>query len=488
MEVFMSRLYKQGVDRDQESFLPTRVEDYVSPDNPVRAIDAYVRSLDLIDLGFANSDNYSGVGQRAYSPTLLLGLYLWGYLNRIHSSRRLELECKRNLELIWLVESLTPGYHTIADFRKNNSVALKKVNREFVALCKSLDLFSCELVAIDSAYFEGDASRESIYTKNKLKKLLEQIDDDIERYHKEIDGVDSMSIIKGSSDKMRDKIARLGEYKKNLSKLQKEIKDGNVKQVSLTDEDARLLSKPTDKGPTVGYAVQNVVDSKHKLIVTSEITVDCSDQNALIPALQSAKEILEVDTLIALADGGYYSGENIVKCENEKVDLYMPLPDNGKVQRKANMYETSDFIYDKSRDEYKCPMGKTLKNSRTASNRGVTYKRYRCLVSACKNCVNRSKCLSPKARSKEIDRSEFQDAVERHRVKMKYAGGEMMRKRSGIVEHPFGTLKLWLGWTHFLVRGIEKVKGEMALLTTAYNFKRVLNIIGVENFINACTA
>jgi transposase len=153
MEEFMSRLYKQGVDRDQESFLPTRVEDYVSPDNPVRAIDAYVRSLDLIDLGFANSDNYSGVGQRAYSPVLLLCLYLWGYLNRIHSSRRLELECKRNLELIWLMESLAPGYHTIADFRKNNSDALKKVNREFVALCKSLDLFSCELVAIDSAYY-----------------------------------------------------------------------------------------------------------------------------------------------------------------------------------------------------------------------------------------------------------------------------------------------------------------------------------------------
>ncbi len=483
----MSRLYKEGINRDQESFLPARVEDYVSPDNPVRAIDAYIRSLDLIDLGFTNSDNYSGAGQRAYSPILLLGLYLWGYLNRIHSSRRLELECKRNLELIWLVESLTPGYHTIADFRKNNSDALKKVNREFVALCKSLDLFGCELVAIDSAFFEGNASRGSIYTRNKLEKLLLEIDDDIERYHKEIDNVDSMSIVKDSTDKMQDKIARLSEHKKRLSELQQELKDKNEKQISFTDKDARLLSKPTDKGPTVGYSVQNVVDSKHKLIVTSEITVDSSDQEALIAALQTAKKILEVDKLTALADGGYYSGENLVKCKDEKIDLYMPLPDNGKAKRKAKMYETSDYIYDETKDEYKCPMGKVLNNTSKRKKDGKSYKRYRCKISVCKSCVNKSKCLSPKARSKEIDRSEFQDAVERHRLKMKSAGGEMMKKRSGLVEHPFGTMKLWLGWTHFLVRGIDKVKGEMALLTTAYNFKRTLNIIGVENFITACT-
>ncbi len=484
----MERSYKQGIDRLQESFLPPRVEDYVSSDNPIRAIDAYVRSLDLSELGFKNCDNYSGVGQPAYSPVLLLGLYIWGYLNRIHSSRRLELECKRNLELIWLVEGLNPGYHTIADFRKNNSSALKMVNRDFVLLCKSLKLFGNELVAIDSAYFEGDASRESIYTKRKLEKLLSEIDDDIERYHKEIDNADSMSIIVGSADKIKDKISQLEDHRQSLKKLQQELSESDTKQLSFTDDDARMLSKPTDKGPTVGYAVQNVVDSKHKLIVTSKIIVDSSDQSALLPALKATKEILDVDKITALADAGYYSGDNLELCENENIELYMPLPDKGKTKRRAGMYERTDYKYDHEKDVYTCPTGKHLTYRSLRNKEGVEYRKYLSQRLDCENCLNRGKCISVKATSKEIDRSEFEDAVERHRIRMKDAGGEMMRRRSGLVEHPFGTMKLWLGWTHFLVRGIEKVKGELAILTTAYNFKRVLNIIGIEKFIARCSA
>lgn len=484
----MERRYKQGVDRLQESFLPSRVEDYVGADNQVRAIDAYVRSLDLKNLGFTNSDNYTGTGQPSYSPVILLSLYLWGYLNRIRSSRRLELECKRNLELIWLVENLTPGYHTIADFRKNNPKALRKANREFVVLCKSLDLFGSELVAIDSVYLEGDASRASIYTKKKLKKLLEEIDNDIYRYNKEIDQADLIGSVSRSSDKLKDKISKLNDHRQSLHKLQEQLKESNEKQISYTDEDARMLSKPTDKGPTVGYALQAVIDSKNKLIAVADITVDSSDQDALIPVLQATKEILGVENLIALADAGYYKNSNVSKSEEENIELYMPLPDKGKAKRNAGQFERSDFTYNKDEDFYTCPNGEKLPLKGQRDKEGTIYKKYYCSRLSCRKCLMRKSCISEKAANREVYRSEFEEAVERHRVRMKDAGGEMMRRRSGLAEHPFGTLKLWLGWTHFLVRGIEKVKGEMALLTTAYNFKRVLNIIGIEKFIAACTS
>ncbi len=246
----VSRHYKKGIDREQVTFLPSRVEDYVGLDNPVRAIDAYINSLDLSELGFNNSDNYSGVGQPAFSPSIHLKIYLWGYLNRVRSSRKLELECRRNLELIWLADSLHPGYHCISDFRKNNSKSISKVSRNFIVLCKSLDLFGGELVALDSAYLEGNASKNSVFTEGRLKSLLKSIDEDIERYNLEIDRADRLfPTVK--IDKLAEKLTQLEEHKLRLEKAHQKLQESGKKQISFTDPDARHLTKSTGKGVVV---------------------------------------------------------------------------------------------------------------------------------------------------------------------------------------------------------------------------------------------
>jgi transposase len=338
-----NRRYKLGVDRGQTTFLPPRVEDYVGSENPVRAIEAYVNSLNLDQLGFKNCGNYSGVGQPPFSPATHLKLYIWGYLNRVRSSRRLEAETKRNLDLIWLLEGLTPGYHAIADFRKDNPESIKKVHREFVILCKSLNLFGGELIAIDSVYLEGNASRASVMTANKLKHLIKQIDDEMLKYHKELDRNDTIVPVP-ANDSIGETIEQLKKQRVALEKIQKEMEESGKKQISSTDVDARMLSKPTDKGPTVGFAVQGVVDSKSKLIVTNEVTVDTSDSEALLETIAVAKEILDVDTISVLADGGYFSNENVGECEKNGDELFVPIPDHGKQKRNAGKCVASDGI------------------------------------------------------------------------------------------------------------------------------------------------
>lgn len=483
----MTRQYKTGIDRLQESFLPERVEDYVSDDNPVRAIDAYVESLNFVDLGFKNSEgNGRSRGQPAFSPATHLKLYLWGYMNRIHSSRRLALECRRNLELIWLLNKLQPGYHSIADFRKDNSVALRNVHREFVLLCKELDLFSCELVAIDSVYLEGNASRMSVFSKGRLKALIDNIDKDIERYNRELDREDAM-LPASSIGVLADKLGQIEDQRQLLQEMQAELKESEKKQISFTDPDARMLTKSTAKGPTVGYAVQAVVDSKNKLLATCEVTVDKTDQQALVESLEQAKEVLEVQEITALADGGYYSAKGVEECEDRGIDLYMPLPKKGNTSS-PDKYEQADFEYDKDNDLFICPAGKEL-IKRGTYPKGASYTaRYFCKESVCMKCMLKDSCIKGNTKYRTVNRTIHSDAVERHRLKMQERGPAMMKLRSSLAEHPFGTMKLWLGWTHFLVRGIEKVKGEMAIISTAYNIKRVLNILGIEKFIACCSA
>lgn len=482
-----TRRYKTGINREQASFLPPRVEDYISKDNSVRAIDAYVNSLDFDALGFKNSINYSGVGQPPFSPASHLKLYIWGYLNRVRSSRRLETEAKRNLELIWLLEGLTPGYHSISDFRKDNPESLKKVHREFVLLCKSLNLYGAELVAIDSVYFEGDASRASIMTQNKLKHLIAEIDSDLDKYHKELDRNDTVVPLPSSST-LEDKIIYLNEQRVALEEIREELNKSDKKQLSSTDEDARLLNKPTDKGPSVGYAVQGIIDSKNKLIVEAEVTVDSSDQDALLGCIETAKEVLEVKNISVVVDAGYFKNDNVAICEENGDELFVPVPDSGKQKRNRKKFETADFSYDKNSNFYTCPAKETLPLRRMRVKDGQNYSVYYASKLICSKCPVKDLCLGKESKFREIYRSEYADPVDRLQNRMKEKGREMMKKRSGLAEHPFGTMKLWLGWTHFLVRGIKKVKGEMALLTVAYNLKRVLNIIGIEKFIACCTA
>lgn len=484
----MDRTYKYGTDRLLESFLPSRIEDYVSRDNPVRAIDTYVDSLDLEKLGFKHSRYYSGVGQPPYSPAMHLKLYFWGYFNKIRSTRGLERECVRNLELIWLLEDQQPGYRSIGNFRKNNVEALRNVHREFTIFCKSLNLFSARLVAIDSVHLEGDASRASVMTKGKLKKLIEQIDTEIDAYLCELNSSDSCIQVDDeriTSEKLND----LEERKKSIEKMLSNWDDEGKTQVSDTDPDSRILQKPTGKGPTTGYQVQAAVDDKNSLIVYSDALVDTTDSEALVTVVEEVKKTLDVDEIKVVTDAGYFSGNGVETCEENGVELYMPVPDKEKAKREAGLFSRSDFKYDSDKDCYICPNNKEMPHRTSVKKRGVQYERYYGYKKVCKQCPLRSRCLpEEKSRYRTINRSEHEESIERLRMRMLKDGEEMMRKRSGLAEHPFGTIKNNLGWTHFLMRGIKKVRGELALITTIYNFRRVLNIIGIEKFIAHCVA
>lgn len=333
----------------------------------------------------------------------------------------------------------------------------------------------------------GNASRNSVFTKGKLKAFIKNIDSDIERYNKELDHSDTLFKIP-SAGKLSDKLERLTEEREQLKELQKILADSDEKQLALTDPDARMLSKSTAKGPTVGYTVQATVDSKNKLLVTCDITVDSSDSESLVSSIENAKEILEVEQITAVVDSGYYSEEGLVKCEEKGIELYLPLPDKGKVKRAKGLFERDDFKYDEEINSYLCPAEELLPFRGTYERDERKMYRYYGKQSICKNCNLRNSCLTENTKYRTVNRSEHEEVIERHRVRMRERGPDMMKTRASLAEHPFGTMKLWLGWTHFLVRGIDKVKGEMAILSTAYNFKRVLNIIGIEKFIAACTA
>lgn len=484
----MGRVYKCGADRFQEAFLPNRIEDYISSENSVRAIDAYVDSLDLEKHGFKNSQSYHGAGQPPYSPAMHLKLYFWGYFNRIRSSRRLEQECTRNLEVIWLLQSLKPGFRSIADFRKDNAKALRKVHREFIIFCKSLGLFSGELIAIDSVYLEGDASRASVMTKGKLNSLIKQIDAQIDEYLKEIDKSDTL-LSTGKETEVSQELNDLHDRKEKIEKMLSEWEEHGISQVGNTDPDARILQKSTGKGPTTGYQIQAAVDEKNKLIAYAEALVDTTDSEALVSVIETVQDTLEVDKSTVLVDSGYFSGKGVEECEEKGVELYMPVPDREKTKREAGLFSRSDFTYDEENNCYVCPNNKVMPFRTTVEKKGVHFDRYYGYQKVCRVCPLRSQCLpEDKSRYRTINRSEHEDSIDRLRMRMLKDGEEMMRKRSGLAEHPFGTIKNNLGWTHFLVRGIEKVRGELALIITTYNFRRVLNIIGINNFIAACSA
>ncbi|MGJ5177032.1 IS1182 family transposase [Bradyrhizobium oligotrophicum] len=488
----MNRTFKSGESREQASLLPPRIEDYVGDDNPVRAIESFVKALDLASLGFRHAKRGVGAGQPPYDPSDLLKLYLYGYINGIRSSRRLEQEAGRNLELIWLLKSLKPGYRTIAKFRKENWQALKATNRSFVLLLRELGLVGGTLVAVDGALFHGNAAKDSIFTRGKLAKQIAKLDQEIEAYGKaceENDAAEAKQRPEGSGggpkgggdvgDKMKELMARRARAQADLEA----IESGDKGQVSTTDSDARLLSKGDQT--IAGYNVQSVVDDKHKLIVASEV-VNRSDAGHLHMMAQAAKEILEVDTLQILADTGYYSSADIKACEDDGITAYVPLNDtNGKVEKEGR-FPRKDFRYDAATDTYRCPAGQSLhptKKPWTNVSGRIEY-RYFGSTKICGSCPLKASCLSPKATSRSVSRWEHEDVLDRHRERMAgEAAADLMRRRSAIVEHPFGTLKSRAGYQHFLVRGFDKVRGEWSLMALCYNFTRLLNILGLDRFL-----
>jgi transposase len=486
-----NRTYKTGPCREQLSLLPARVEDYVGRDNPVRAIEAYVCALELEKLGFRHADGGGGAGQPSYHPGDLLKAYLYGYLNRVRSSRRLEQEAQRNLELMWLLKGLTPGYRTIANFRRDNWAALKAANREFVVLLRELELLGGELVAIDGAFFHGDASKASIKTKKRLAEQLACIDRDIEEYGKALQANDATEEVHSSGDEdggsrnseaVADKLtvlmARRTKAKADLDQLQ----DSGETQLSSTDADARLLSK---RGHALaGYNVQIAVDDKHKLIVASEVVNDGNDTGQLYKMAKAAKEALGAETLQAAADTGYYNGAALKECEEAGIVPYVPEPKRTGGLEGKGRFTHEAFSYDAEADVYRCPAGALLRpmNGLKTNTGGRLEVRYVSRKSACNTCHLREQCLSQKSNRRTIYRWQHEAVIERHRARMKDAGG-VMRQRACLVEHPFGTLKCRAGYRHFLVRGFAKVRGEWSLMALCYNLARVLNIIGFDGFV-----
>jgi transposase len=488
-----NRAFKTGESREQPSLLPPRIEDYVVPDNPVRAIESFVCALDLAKLGFRHADRGVEVGQPPYDPADLLKLYLYGYINQVRSSRRLEREACRNLELIWLLRNLKPGYRTIANFRKENWEALKAANRSFVLLVRELGLVGGTVVAIDGSFFHGDASKASIFTRKRLAEQIVKLDQEIEAYGRSLEDNDAAEAKEPRKDrpdgdgagdggdigaKVTTLMAKRSRAQADLDRLEA----SGETQLSLTDPDARLLVK-SGQG-VVGYNVQAVIDDKHKLIVASEVVNDSSDVNQLHAMAKAATEALEAEGLQVLADTGYYSSTELKACEDDGIVAYVPPPEgNGQIEKQGR-FSLKHFSYDEAADAYRCPAGKLLRpmKGRWQNTSGRIEIRYASRKAVCGTCQLRPRCLTPKAPYRTIGRWEHEDVLERHRARMQGAD-ELMRRRSALVEHPFGTLKCRAGYRHFLVRGFNKVRGEWSLMALCYNFTRALNILGFERFV-----
>jgi transposase len=484
-----NRTYKTGACREQGSLLPPRMDDYVGPDNPVRAIDAYVRSLDLAELGFKHADGGGGAGQPPYHPADLLKLYLYGYLNQVRSSRRLEREAHRNVEVMWLLGGLSPGFRTIGNFRKDNRDALKAANREFVLLARELDLVAGELVGIDGAFFHGDASKRSIVTDKRLTERLAAVERDIEAYRAALDANDAAEASAGfaegpTGEDIASKMAALLEKRGRITANLAELAASGETQLSRTDPDARLLAK---NGQAVaGYNVQIAVDDKHKLIVASEVVNDGNDTGQLHAMALAAKQALGVETLQAAADVGYYDGDELRACEADGIVAYVPEADKNNRLAKQGRFTLKEFGYDAEHDIYRCPAGAELRPMKGYKQDagGKLYVRYAGLRSVCGQCPLRSRCLTDKARRREVHRWQHQDVVDRHRARMAQVKARtMMRRRAALAEHPFGTLKCRAGYRHFLVRGFDKVRGEWSLMALCYNFSRLLSILGLDRFL-----
>jgi transposase len=483
-----SRRYKVGRNREQVDLLPPSLEEYVSPTNEVRAIEAYVESLDLRVLGFSCAGNLGNEGQPAYPPSMLLKLYLYGYMNRIRSSRRLERETRINIELMWLLEDFKPSHATIANFRKDNLKGIKAVNKDFVQLCREMNLYGGEEVGIDGTFMRGNASKASIHLQEVLEKEAEKIEQSIEKYLAELEKTDlsEKDLPKTEDAQLPEKLKRLRERQSRCETRRKQLETSGEKQLSETDKDARLLNK---RGQTIaGYNVQIAVDSKHKLLVCNDVVQDNNDTQQLEPMALKAKEILEVDGLVVDADKGYENHQQIKACEEANITAYVPLADKAAQTRAQGRFIHDEYTYDAQTDSYQCPAGQTLSRQGNQNKNGKIQHKYVSKASSCKECKLKQQCLPEKTRYKQLYRWEHQEVMERHRSRMEKDGREHMKNRSGLAEHPFGIMKIQMGWLHFLMRGLEKVRAEMNLQMFSYNFQRVLKLVGIDAFKNHLNA
>jgi len=470
----------EGDDRNQVTLLPECLDDFVADDNPVRIIDAFVEGLELGTLGF-DGVRPSATGRPSYHPAVLLKIYIYGYLNRVQSSRRLERECQRNVELMWLTERLAPDFKTIADFRRDNGVGIRNVCRRFIVLCRDLKLFSQALVAIDGSKFKASNTRDRNFTSGKIDKRQQQIEESIQRYLSALETADRTQPVEleAKTERLQQKIAQLREQMHRLDRIKEELKTQPDGQLSLTDPDARSMATSGKGSGMVGYNVQVAVDAKHHLVVAHEVTNAGHDRAQLSPMAQAARDEMGRPRLKAIADRGYYSAPQIKECADAGIAVILPKPTTSGA--KANgRFDRADFIYIARDDEYQCPAGERAIYRFTREEHGLQLHRY--WSSACPRCDMKSRCTPSDYR--RISRWEHEAVLEsvQRRLDRK---PDAMTVRRRTVEHVFGTFKHWMGYTHFLTRTLKNVGTEMSLHVLAYNLRRVLAILGFAKMMKA---
>jgi transposase len=478
------RRFVEGADRSQTTLFPESLDDWVDEDNPVRVIDAFVDALDLSDRGFGGVVP-EATGRPSYHPSILLKLYIYGYLNRVQSSRRLEREAGRNVELMWLTGRLAPDHKTIADFRKDNGRALRQVCSQFVALCRELGLLNTTSVAIDGSKFKAVNNRDKNFTRAKMDRRRAQIEESVARYLQQLDTADRhepSEALAAKTTRLKEKIARLGEEMQRLAAIERQMLAAPDQQISLTDPDARSMATSGRGSGVVGYNVQAAVEAEHHLIVAHEVTNVGSDRAQLAHMGKEAKAALGVDQLAAVADRGYWDSQEILACDQAGITVTLPKPMTSGAKADGR-FGKQDFVYLPEEDAYRCPAGEKLKYYYSNVEHGLTLRRY--WTTACHNCPLKSRCTPAKER--RITRWEHEEVLEAVQRRLDENPGAM-RQRREVVEHPFGTIKMRMGATHFLMKTLPKVASEMALHVLAYNLTRVLNILGVQPLMAALRA
>jgi transposase len=474
----------EGVDRGQGTLFPEQLEDWVGEDNPVRVIDVFVDELDLGGLGFERVQP-EATGRPGYHPAMLLKLYIYGYLNRVQSSRRLEREAGRNVEVMWLTGRLAPDHKTIADFRKDNGPAIRKVCAQFVALCRQLGLLAAASVAVDGSKFKAVNNRDRNFTQAKMQRRMAQIETSVARYLDQLDSADRQEPSDARSMKvtrLTEKIAKLRGEMQRLEAIEARRQASPDGQISLTDPDSRSMATSGRGSGVVGYNVQAAVDTEHHLIVAHEVVNVGNDRAQLAEMSQKAKAVLEVEQLDVVADRGYFDSEEILACDRAGITVTLPKPQTSRSKAQGR-FGKQDFRYLVDEDVYVCPADERLTYRYTNEENGLARRHY--WTNLCQSCPIKERCTTGKER--RISRWEHEHVLEAVQRRLD-ENPQAMRQRRETVEHPFGTLKAWMGATHFLMKRLKNVRTEMALSVLAYNLTRVMNILGIGPLIAAIRA
>jgi transposase len=473
--------FVSGVDRGQSTLLPECLDDFIDEGNPVRVIDAFVDALDLGELGF-DGVIPEATGRPSYHPSLLLKLYIYGYLNRVQSSRRLEREAGRNVEVMWLLGRLVPDHKTIADFRKDNGPALRKVCARFVELCREMGLLTTASIAIDGSKFKAVNNRDKNFTRAKVERRRAQLEESVARYLSQLDTADRQEpteALEAKATRLKEKLANLTEEMAKLAAYEERMLASPDQQISLTDPDSRSMATSGRGSGVVGYNVQVAVETEHHLIVTHEVTNTGSDRAQLANIAKQAKAVLQTDKLEAVADRGYFNSPEILACHEAGITVTLPKPLTSGAKSDGR-FGKQDFVYIAEEDVYRCPAGERLPYRYTNEEGGKVLRRY--WTNVCSKCPIKSNCTTgPERRIARWEHEHLLEAVQRRLDENPQA----MRQRRETVEHPFGTIKARMGATHFLTKTLPKVAAEMALSVLAYNLTRVMNIVGIKPLMAA---